>query len=1439
MTTRPTLHTLIAALCLSASQLIAGGLPGKVIGTPGSWGNGTSTIAKVFDSNINTYYDAVNSSGDWAGLDLGSAKTITGIRYCPRSGWGGRMVGGRFQGANVADFSSGVVTFFTISTQPSDAVLTSQRIDSQTSFRYVRYIGPDNAYCNVAEVEFYDSGIWPVTLFADLSSYGTWADPNFNDINEYYNNSQRQSGIFRQTPYTEAAVTAAGGAYNSLTQINSSNQPNSLLLATDPAHGQGFTWVSPNQDFAAFSAQGVKVTNIMVSIAPLGPGSATSSDHWAALVFGAAAGSVVTNTGTGVLIRNGGTYQVFDKGARVFSGNAGASQFYNLDFQINQTSGAYKLLINGNAVYSGTHSGGYLTNNYITLESHNTLSDTGIQNDYFQNLQILGFQPKAVANTKYYVSSTGNDTNSGTSSSTPWKTLLRANVEQFQPGDQMLLQGGQTFNGYLNITDSGAPGSPITIGSYGTGNATITANGANAITLIDTHDITIQNLTLSGANGSGDGICFFATGQKPILSNFNITRMDVEGFNNGIHFYGQGQFQNLAITYSTLAHNANDGIYLETYTTDVLIDHDTISQNGYIGFEFKNGFYCVVQYCVVDHNGAGTGTGAGLSWIGAGHVLVQYNELYNNGGAPYGEQAAIRIDVGNYDIIQYNYTHDNPVTAIVLQTEQKGDGSGSYGSGKAVIRYNVSVNDNLANQGAWPSSFRLDTVYNVDEYANTIYQDLNRKVNDIFESAVLFTATDPSDRFFNNLVVSPVAVQLWTGASSQIFSNVFSSGDPNSPQVAFWPGAHYVTDINTFRADALSFNGGNDIGPVGKIQDPALVQPGQDLTINNPEQLATLTGYMLQPGSPLRSSGQDLSIVQWDPYNFAGDPFLGEYFSTNRVDFYGNPLPAAGSGQFSIGAHQLNLDSLPSAPSGLSVIATSSAVDLSWYPSARATSYNVWRSTTPGGLYTSLTNISSTNFQDTAVSNGATYYYAVSAASTAGTSFNSEPASSTWLVLPLDGVSLQGATNILTFPTTPGISYQMVYKDNLTNALWQVLPPGFFTATGTVATVTDPDASSHDSRFYGLQVATDSQSGLSAPWSSGPEGLVGIPGNATFSNNIYTVNGSGADIGSVADAFQFVSQPISGDCALIAKVASVQNIDPWSKAGVMIRQSLNPGAPNAFVTVTPGHGVSFQYGTTQGGNTSVTSPRSCAAPYWVKVVRSGNTFTGFSSPNGVNWTQEGSVTIAMPSTVYAGLAVSSHNSESLCAATFTNVELTGAFKSADIGGPGIPGGVSLANGVYTVSGSGADIWGTSDQFQYVYAPASGDCDIIAKVLSVQNTDVWAKAGVMIRETLSANAQYADVVITPGSGASYQYRNSTGGGCDFVQSVGITAPYWVRVTRTGNNFKAYICANGTSWTQVGATQAITMSTNVYIGLCVTSHNNSKLSTATFSNVTATP
>ena len=674
-------------------------------------------------------------------------------------------------------------------------------------------------------------------------------------------------------------------------------------------------------------------------------------------------------------------------------------------------------------------------------------------------------------------------------------------------------------------------------------------------------------------------------------------------------------------------------------------------------------------------------------------------------------------------------------------------------------------------------------------------------------------------------------------------------------------------------------------------------------------------------------------------------PTSGGYYRILPVN-NGMPLESANANTvdqqaYSGAANQqwaLTSVSAPAFPVGLKAGAISATqVSVSWNAVSNATSYKVKRSATSGGPYSTVAvGITGTNYTDT-IPVGMTYYYVVSAVTSGSESPN---------------------------------SFEVSY--------------------------------------------------LPYPWATQDIGTVNFAGSASYNGGIFTAVGAGADIWGTADAMRYTYVPVTGNCTMIARVVSVQNVDAWSKAGIMIRSSLNANAANAFISVTPGNGVTWQYRTSNGGSTGNSATGGINAPYWVKLVRSGSTFTGYRSPNGVTWTQQGSAqTISMASTVFVGLALTSHNANNLCTAEFDNVSgpgwttsaapaapaalaavvtnwnvsltwptaggatsynvkrglifggpytvianvtgtnyidsalangtdyyyvvsaLNPAGESADSvqasvaaqnfapsgltasaissnqvslvwnafidatsynikssptsGGPyttiasgvigtsytdtvavgmkyyyvvsavtedaetpnsteaainlpypwqtqdvgvvGVTGSAGYNNGAFLASGAGADIQGTADAFRYVYVPANGDCTIIARVVSVQNINAWSKAGVMIRESLSPSAVNAFVGVTPGNGVTWQYRSATSGATTYNNTTALSAPYWVKLVRSGNTFTGYRSADGVTWTVQG-TSTFTMAASVYVGLALSSHDTANLDPAVFVNVTTT-
>jgi hypothetical protein len=179
----------------------------------------------------------------------------------------------------------------------------------------------------------------------------------------------------------------------------------------------------------------------------------------------------------------------------------------------------------------------------------------------------------------------------------------------------------------------------------------------------------------------------------------------------------------------------------------------------------------------------------------------------------------------------------------------------------------------------------------------------------------------------------------------------------------------------------------------------------------------------------------------------------------------------------------------------------------------------------------------------------------------------------------------------------------------------------------------------------------------------------------------------------------------------------------------------------------------------------------------------------------------------------------------------------GAFTSQDIGTPSVAGSYSFDGSTYTIHADGNDIWGNADNFHYAYRQISGDTQMTVRVTRVDAVNGWAKAGIMIRDTLDAGSPNAMVAITGGSGngGTFQWRTDADVASGSSRTLtGISPPACVRLVREGDTFTGYIFLDG-KWQQEGTSTTVAMTDPVYVGLAVTSHTDGTLTTATFDRV----
>jgi hypothetical protein len=530
-----------------------------------------------------------------------------------------------------------------------------------------------------------------------------------------------------------------------------------------------------------------------------------------------------------------------------------------------------------------------------------------------------------VSATKYYFSSEGHDTNSGTESSSAWKSLDKLSDLDLKPGDKILIQGGDTLDGsiYLDDRDAGDPSNPLYITSYGTGKAVIRTSsfGSSGLMIYNTQGIVVSNLIFKGPGYAeadakkNDGIMLFTDVESDKkFMNIQIINVEVSDFSHfGIAIGSWPKrtsspgFGKVIIDKCLVHHIRENGIVSFGKATQTSVGfahrnikitntevHDVTGYSAPIhkgsGIIIAQADSCLIERCVAHDNGmfntACGGPGGIWAWS-CNNITIQYCESYGNlSGTGKGcDGLGFDFDGGvTNSVLQYNYSHDNAGAGYLL-----GQFADARAWGNNVVRYNISVNDARTNNSPI-TIFKGPncTLTGLDLYNNTIVASFPPQNRHFQKSALQIT------EWFSEIYDINIHNNIFETSGGLPLINV-----PKNYNAKFWNNIYWTngggdsikyqgkvyTNLNDWRE--ATGNEKNGDKPVGMITDPMLDKPEKVITMA-PQFTNELKYYKPKKNSPAINNAIN------------SEPFLG--IETCTHDFYMNGFSFGEP--FDIGAYE-------------------------------------------------------------------------------------------------------------------------------------------------------------------------------------------------------------------------------------------------------------------------------------------------------------------------------------------------------------------------------------------------------------------------------------------------------------------------------------------------------------------------------------------------------
>jgi hypothetical protein len=478
-------------------------------------------------------------------------------------------------------------------------------------------------------------------------------------------------------------------------------------------------------------------------------------------------------------------------------------------------------------------------------------------------------------NNTYYISTSGDDANTGLSPEDAWRSISQVNTRSIKPGDAILFEAGQSFEGTIKLTseDGNNSASPVKIGSFGNGKATILAGDGLGIDAYNTSGFLIEDLIIAGSGKNSNqksGIQFYNDLAGDVKLDFvEIKNCEVYGFRDfgiviGSWNHNSG-YSNVLIENNKVHDILDVGIssYGEFSASKTGYAHSNITVRscevfnipGYSkGSHSGNGILLsdvqqsLIEHSTVYNSGGGntnsSGGPVGIWYWDADQVTIQYNEVYN--------MASSTKDGGGFDfdggvtngLMQYNYSHDNQGGGFMI-----GQFPGARPMKNIVVRYNISENDAGTNGGSVYlfNGTGVDSMKDIYIYNNTLY--LSEKSGNASSANIKFLnwkTISSNININNNILIAENGADLIAvpaGYDAKIAGNLYYTSGNFSIK---YKGSSY-SSLQSFRAT------GNEIWegmPAGYEGDPLLVDAGHGGTIGFGNKLSGLSAYKLQIGSP-------------------------------------------------------------------------------------------------------------------------------------------------------------------------------------------------------------------------------------------------------------------------------------------------------------------------------------------------------------------------------------------------------------------------------------------------------------------------------------------------------------------------------------------------------------------------------------------------------------